>query len=468
MTNDRFPDAFRWGVATAAYQIEGAVNEDGRGASIWDTFSHTPGKTFNGDTGDVACDHYHRWPDDVRLMQDLGLQAYRFSLAWARVLPQGAGAVNTRGLDFYDRLIDTLLAANITPFVTLYHWDLPQALQDRGGWVHPDTVEAFVAYADVVGRCLGDRVKHWITHNEPFVAAFIGNYQGRHAPGISDLPTALQVAHHLLLSHGKAVPVLRAASADAQVGITLDLSPIHPASASDADRVAAERYDGYWNRWFLDPLYGRGYPADIVQMYGQQMPAIEADDLEIIAVPTDFLGINYYRPTIAQAVPTEVEPLGFSDVSPGELEARGYEVTEMGWPVVPEGLTELLERLHREYAPRSLYITENGASFADQVVDGAVHDVRRQAYLHGHFAAALQAIQAGIPLHGYFVWSFMDNFEWGFGYSKRFGIVHVDYATQTRTPKASARWYQHVIAANTLVDLDKEADRDSEIKHHEL
>lgn len=459
MSHRRFPDTFFWGAATAAYQIEGAVHEDGRGPSIWDTFSHTPGKTFNGDTGDVACDHYYRWREDVALMRDLGLQAYRFSIAWSRILPQGTGAINERGLDFYDRLVDELLAANITPFVTLYHWDLPQALQDRGGWARRDTVDAFVAYSEIVARRLGDRVKHWITHNEPWVVAFVGNLQGRHAPGVQDLRTALQVGHHLLLSHGLAVPVLRAASADAEIGITLDLSPIRAATPTSEDQAAAERFDGCWNRWFLDPLFGRGYPADMVEFYGALMPTIAAGDLATIAAPIDALGINYYRPTIACAVPLEEHPLGYRSLSGAELAERGYEVTEMGWAVEPEALIELLQQVHRDYAPNAIYITENGAAFEDQVADGAIDDSRRLAYLHGHFDAARQAIDAGVPLRGYFVWSLLDNFEWALGYSKRFGIVHMDYQTQKRTRKSSALWYSRVIAANAVVDPEERAPR---------
>jgi beta-glucosidase len=451
----QFPHDFVWGAATAAYQIEGGVNEDGRGASIWDTFSHTPGKTDNGDTGDVACDHYHRWREDVRLIQELGLQAYRLSIAWPRIVPQGTGQVNQRGLDFYDRLVDALLEANITPFITLYHWDLPQALQDRGGWANRDTVDAFAEYADVVARQLGDRVQHWITHNEPWVVSFIGNYEGRHAPGIQNLPTALQVSHHLLLSHGRAVPILRANSANAQVGITLNLAPARAASDTPDDHQAATRADGYQNRWFLDPLFGRGYPADMLALYGDRFPSVSADDLQAIAAPIDFLGINYYFPVFTRAAATGAEPLGFAQLGRHELAARGYEITEMGWPVVPDGLSELLTRVHRDYQPPAIYITENGAAFPDQVVNNSVDDPRRVAYLHDHFLAARKAIDGGVPLRGYFVWSLMDNFEWGFGYSKRFGIVYVDYQTQTRIPKTSARWYQRVIAANTVVGVDE-------------
>ena len=452
MSVSRFPNGFIWGSATASYQIEGAVAEDGRAPSIWDTFSHTPGKTVNGDTGDVACDHYHRWQGDVQLMRELGLQGYRFSIAWPRVVPEGTGQVNARGLDFYDRLVDALLEANITPLVTLYHWDLPQVQQDRGGWANRDTADAFVAYTDAVVRRLGDRVKHWITHNEPWVVSFVGNYEGRHAPGIQDLRTALQVAHHLLLSHGMAVPAIRAGSAGAQVGITLNLSPGRPASTSPEDQAAARVCDGYTNRWFLDPLYGKGYPEDMVARFGAAMPQINVDDLAHAAVPTDFLGVNYYFPTIVRAAASGHEPLGFLALSPEELAAAGHELTAMGWPIVPDAFTELLTRLHRDYAPKTIYVTENGVAFDDKVVGGGVHDPRRIAYLHSHIGAVRQAIADGAPVGGYFLWSLMDNFEWAYGYSKRFGIVYIDYPTQTRIPKDSAAWYRRVIAANAFVD----------------
>ena len=452
MSVSRFPNGFIWGSATASYQIEGAVAEDGRAPSIWDTFSHTPGKTVNGDTGDVACDHYHRWQGDVQLMRELGLQGYRFSIAWPRVVPEGTGQVNARGLDFYDRLVDALLEANITPLVTLYHWDLPQVQQDRGGWANRDTADAFVAYTDAVVRRLGDRVKHWITHNEPWVVSFVGNYEGRHAPGIQDLRTALQVAHHLLLSHGMAVPAIRAGSAGAQVGITLNLSPGRPASTSPEDQAAARVCDGYTNRWFLDPLYGKGYPEDMVARFGAAMPQINVDDLAHAAVPTDFLGVNYYFPTIVRAAASGHEPLGFLALSPEELAAAGHELAAMGWPIVPDAFTELLTRLHRDYAPKTIYVTENGAAFDDKVVGGGVHDPRRIAYLHSHIGAVRQAIADGAPVGGYFLWSLMDNFEWAYGYSKRFGIVYIDYATQARIPKDSAAWYRRVIAANAFVD----------------
>jgi len=442
-----FPEGFIWGVATAAYQIEGAWNEDGKGESIWDRFSHTPGKIAHGDTGDVACDHYHRWREDVALMKELGLHAYRFSISWPRLLPQGRGRVNDAGLDFYSRLVDALLEAAIEPFVTLYHWDLPQALQDRGGWPERATAEAFVEYADLVARKLGDRVKHWITLNEPFVSAIAGYLEGQHAPGHSDLDEALAAAHHLLLAHGWAVPVILRNSPEVQVGITLNLSGQTPASPSAADRAAAWQRDGVINRWFLDPLSARGYPADIVQHYGHPMDFVQAGDLEAIAVSLDFLGVNYYaRGVVRSSVLTEAENVPRT-VFPNP------ERTEMGWEVYPEGLYEVLGRLHFDYRFPALYVTENGAAYPDQIgPDGQVDDPLRVAFLKGHLAAAARAIAAGVPLRGYFAWSLMDNFEWAHGYSKRFGLIYVDYPTQRRVLKTSAHWYRQVIAANAVVD----------------
>lgn len=443
----KFPDGFLWGTATSSYQIEGAWDEDGKGESIWDRFSHTPGKVKNGDTGDVANDHYHRWPEDVALMQDLGLQAYRFSIAWPRILPVGRGQVNQAGLDFYSRLVDKLLAANITPFVTLYHWDLPQALQDEGGWAVRSTAEAFVEYADVISRHLGDRVKNWITHNEPWVTAFMGYDSGLHAPGIRDFGTAVSASHHLLLSHGWSVPVIRQNSPEAQVGITLNLIPFVPASPSAADYQAMRFGDGYFNRWFLDPLYGRHYPADMVQAYHEQghlphgLDFVQDGDLETIAAPTDFLGINYYMRGIARDE-------NAADNLPPTIIKRD-EITEMGWEVYAPGLYDILNRLHFDYQPPKLYITENGVSYSDGPDgNGRIADTRRLTYLRDHFATAHQAIQNGVPLAGYFVWSLMDNFEWAHGFSQRFGIIWVDYKTQERLPKDSALWYKGVIAQN--------------------
>jgi len=440
-----FPKEFVWGAATASYQIEGAWGVDGKGESIWDRFSHTPGKIDNDDTGDVACDHYHRWPEDVALMKAMGLKAYRFSVAWARVIPKGLGKVNEAGLDFYNRLVDGLLEAGIEPYVTLYHWDLPQRLQDEGGWPARMVVETFTEYADVVSRSLGDRVKKWITFNEPHVSAFIGYHEGRHAPGHTDLHEAIAASHHLLLSHGRAVPVIRANSPDSQVGITLDLHPAVAASASFADRQAARFSDGRVNRWFLDPLAGRGYPYDMLQAYQTSMKCVQPGDLEQIAVPLDFLGVNYYFREVARskAVPEE-------ENLPRAV-FRNDETTEMGWEVYPEGLYSLLGRLHFDYDFPAIYITENGAAFKDKVnADGQVDDPERLSYIKRHLQQVRRAIASGIPVKGYFAWSLLDNFEWAYGYAKRFGLVYVDYETQQRIPKASARWYGQVIRENAV------------------
>ncbi|MFL5732929.1 MAG: GH1 family beta-glucosidase [Chloroflexia bacterium] len=435
-----FPADFVWGAATASYQIEGGAKEDGKGPSIWDTFSHTPGKVKNGDTGEVACDHYHRWRDDIALMREIGLDAYRFSVAWPRILPEGRGQVNQAGLDFYERLVDGLLAADIQPFVTLYHWDLPQALQDNGGWANRDTAHLFADYAEIVARRLGDRVPAWITHNEPWVMAFLGYLFGEHAPGLRDLDAAGRATHHLLLSHGLAVPRIREASPGAQVGITLSLSPAEPAGDSEADAQAAARADAFSNTLFLDPL-GRGQYPSLVESFADQVKLpVEEGDLGIISVPIDFVGVNYYRRSVVRDAPG-TGPLNMENVRPSG------EYTTMDWEVYPEGLRILLERLKRDYSFPAYYVTENGAAFPDVVKDGAVHDDRRRAYLEGHFAAAGQAIGNGVPLRGYFVWSLMDNFEWAYGYTQRFGIVHIDYNTQQRIPKDSAHWYRQFLAA---------------------
>jgi beta-glucosidase len=456
MARLQFPPGFVWGTATAAYQIEGAVREDGRGESIWDRFTHTPGTIQDASTGDVACDHYHRWREDIALMKEHGLQAYRFSIAWPRILPEGRGQPNQAGLDFYSRLVDGLLEAGIVPFATLYHWDLPQALQDQGGWPARATAEAFVEYADVVSRALGDRVKHWITHNEPWCVSFLSHQIGEHAPGWRDWPAALAASHHVLLSHGWAVPVLRRNSPGAEVGITLNFTPAEPASQSAEDLLACRQFDGYFNRWFADPIYRGAYPEDMVAAYSAagHLPAagpsyIQGGDLQAIAAPIDFLGVNYYTRGVISAGALEHanEPL----VAPGE---PVLERTEMGWEVYPEGLYNLLTRLHADYQPAKLYITENGASYSDGPGDdGRVHDERRQRYLRDHFVASKRAIDAGVPLAGFFVWSLLDNFEWAKGYKQRFGIVWVDYTTQQRVPKDSALWYREVIGANA-VDLD--------------
>lgn len=440
-----FPKDFIWGAATASYQIEGAWNADGKGESIWDRFSHTPGKVDNGDTGDIACDHYHRWREDVALMKELGLKAYRFSVAWPRLLPEGRGKLNQAGIDFYDHLVDALLEAKIEPYLTLYHWDLPQSLQDEGGWPARIMADAFVEYADVVSRTLGDRVKNWITLNEPWVSAFVGYRYGRHAPGHTDVSEAIAASHHLLLAHGQAVPVIRNNCPDAKVGIVLNLTPQVPASPSVADKKEATWMDGYINRWFLDPLVGRGYPQDMVSGFGNAMEFVKPGDLEIISTPVDFLGVNYYMRNIARA--GNVSEI---DNAPRTV-FRGDEITEMDWEVYPEGIYNVLDRLHLDYSFPAIYITENGAAYKDDISsDGRVDDPARLSYIKRHLEMVKKAILVGVPVKGYFVWSLLDNFEWGFGYSKRFGIVYVDNQTQQRSPKSSAKWYTQVVRENAL------------------
>jgi beta-glucosidase len=420
-----FPDKFIWGAATASYQIEGGWDKDGKGESIWDRFSHTPGKVFNNENGDVANDHYRLWKKDIRLMQKLGLKAYRFSIAWPRILPNGRGKVNQKGLDFYSHLVDGLLETGIMPFITLYHWDLPQVLQDEGGWPARSTAEAFVEYADVVSRSLGDRVKNWITHNEPAVAAWLGYDIGVHAPGIRDLSQAVRASHHLLLSHGWSVPVIRKNSADAEVGIVLNVGWRVPASNSTADLDAVREIDGRWTRWFSNPLYGRGYPADVAVDFEKRgalpngLDFVKADDLKAIAVPTDFLGVNYYSREIIRAdVPDNAPQLIFPKPKTPE------NWTEMGWENFPNGLTGVLLRLYFDYKPLKLYVTENGASYSTAPDEsGRVADELRTDYYRTHLAAVHRAVQVGVPMAGYFAWSLMDNFEWAEGYKQRFGIV---------------------------------------------
>jgi beta-glucosidase len=442
-----FPADFVWGAATSSYQIEGAWEADGKGESIWDRFSHTPGKIEDGSSGDDACDHYHRWPEDIGLMKSIGIHAYRFSAAWARILPRGRGAVNEAGIDFYSRLVDGLLEAGITPYLTLYHWDLPQALEDAGGWPARPTADAFAEYTDVMTRALGDRVRHWVTLNEPWVSAYVGYEEGRHAPGHTSRAEMVAASHHLLLAHGKAVPIIRGNVPDAEVGLVLNLYPVHAASPSRWDRRAAVYQDGFYNRWYLDPISGRGYPCDTIEAFGVPMDFVQEGDMEEIAAPLDFLGLNYYLRHVVRS-----DQVPESENLPQEVFYR-EEHTEMGWEVYPEGLYEVLGRLHFEYQLPALYITENGVAFADPPVrDGTVQDDHRIRYLHDHFKQAARAIEAGVPLRGYFVWSLLDNFEWSYGYTKRFGLIHVDLETQARTLKASAGWYRDVIAANALTD----------------
>jgi beta-glucosidase len=452
MTSTRqFPDNFKWGVATSSYQIEGAWDEDGKGESIWDRFSHTQGKIMDGSTGDVACNHYELWPDDVALMKSLNIQVYRFSIAWPRIFPEGRGIVNEVGLDFYSRLVDGLLEAGIEPYVTLYHWELPQVLEDKGGWPVRETAEAFAEYAGVVSRSLGDRVKNWITHNEPWCAAFLGYQNGEHAPGKTDWLSAIKASHHLLLSHGLAVPVIRQNSSDAKVGITLNFEDAVPASASQADYRAAQNWEGHFFRWFIDPVYGRRYPADMVALYESRgylpngLDFVQEGDMETIAAPTDFLGVNYYtRKVIRDEETADNLP---QTVFPGPDD----EHTDMGWEVYPEGLYNVLNRIYFEYKIPRIYITENGCSYMDGPDgDGRIADQRRIDYLEGHLDAVHRAIQNGVPVAGYMQWSLMDNFEWAHGYKQRFGMVYVDYESQQRLPKDSAHWYRDVIARNGL------------------
>ncbi|HEX6792010.1 MAG TPA: GH1 family beta-glucosidase [Candidatus Krumholzibacteria bacterium] len=445
-----FPDGFTWGVATSSHQIEGAFSEGGRGESIWDRFAATPGRISDGSNAAVACDHYHRWRDDLALLEWLGVGAYRFSVAWPRVLPDGTGRVNTAGLDFYESLVDALLARGIEPFVTLYHWDLPQALEDKGGWRSRDTIDAFVEYTHAVTSRLGDRVRHWITHNEPWCIAHLGHEEGEHAPGHRDPVEAVRVAHHLLVSHGRAVDVIRRNSRGAEAGIVLNLCPAYPATPRAADGDAARWFDGFFNRWYLDPIFHGRYPVDAMEdrvtrghVSSVEPKFILPGDMEAIAAPLDFLGINYYSRALMRTNRSG---------HPEQIDAvPAHELTEMGWEVFPQGLYDLLLRVTRDYAPAKIYITENGAAFPDPLeANGVVEDPRRVDYLRAHLAAAQRAVDDGVPLHGYFLWSLMDNFEWAHGYTKRFGVYRVDYETQRRIPKRSAHWYRDVARKNML------------------
>ena len=441
-----FPKDFAWGAATAAFQIEGATTADGRGESIWDRFAHTPGKVHNGDTGDPACEHYYRWREDLDLISSLGLHAYRFSISWPRIQANGRGPANQKGIDFYRGILEGLHERGISPLVTLYHWDLPQALEDKGGWASRDTAERFAEYAELVFDGLGDLAEDWTTHNEPWVTSILGYALGTKAPGVTDWPRALQASHHVLLSHGAVVRAFREGGRRGRIGITLDLTVARPGRDRDDDRAAATRLDGHHNRWFLDPILRGSYPADMLELYEQRFGALDAiqpGDLETIAQPIDYLGVNFYRPNVVMAQ-DDGSLMGMSDVP---LDA---DLTAMGWPVVPEALTELLVGLKRDYGDLPLLITENGAAFEDHT-NGAdvVEDPRRVAYIEGHLAAVEKAIAAGVDVRGYFVWSLLDNFEWEHGYSRRFGIVYVDFETQRRIPKRSALWYRNRINAAT-------------------
>jgi beta-glucosidase len=443
----RFPAGFGFGVASSAYQIEGATTEGGRGESIWDRYCRLPGRVANGETGDVACDHYHRYVEDLDLMASIGVRLYRFSIAWPRLIPDGKGKPNPAGIDFYRRLCEGLRERGIAPMATLYHWDLPQAIQDEGGWAARDTAFRFAEYADTAFEALGEVVDSWVTQNEPWVTAFEGHGYGTKAPGHQNWPSALAVAHHVLLSHGLAVRAFRARNgSDGSIGIALNLTPAYPLNGTDEDRSAAHLMDGFHNRWFLDPVLRGGYPPDMVDELTRRfgpLDAVQEGDLAVIAEPIDFLGVNYYSSTRVFA--DSDEPLLGVGVAPPDADT-----TAMGWEVTPDSLYRLLIRLKREYRDIPLVITENGAAFDDQApVNGYVDDPLRREYLRMHLESLQRAIAGGVDVRGYCAWSLLDNFEWQHGYSKRFGIVYVDYDTLRRTPKSSALWYRDLIAAHT-------------------
>jgi beta-glucosidase len=425
-----FPPDFVWGVATSSFQIEGGSADDGRGESIWDQFCRVPGAIADGSHGRVACDHYNRLAEDLELIHQLGVDAYRFSISWPRVQPGGSGAWNSKGLDFYERLVDGLLARGIKPFVTLNHWDLPAELQALGGWAHRDTVHRFVEYAQGIYGRLGNRMAAVTTHNEPWVIAQLGHEAGNFAPGLKSRATALQVSHHLLVSHGLTLQALRAAGCTSPLGIVLNLSPFHSATASAADMARTRLEDGLLLRWYMDALFKGQYPQDVLDHVGADAPHMQAGDAQTITTPMDYLGVNYYTRSVVSAG------------TPWDNARSGLPLTDMGWEIYPAGLTELLLRLHRDYPVPPLHIHENGGAFKDELVQGQVHDADRTAYIAAHIAAVGDAMDQGVPMAGYMVWSLLDNFEWSSGYAKRFGIVHVDYATQRRTLKGSAHWYR--------------------------
>ena len=443
----RFPPGFVWGVATSAFQIEGAAVEDGKGPSIWDSFCRQPGVIADNSDGDIACDHYHRWADDLDLIASLGVGAYRFSVSWPRVRPGGSGAWNSKGLDFYDRLVDGLLARGVTPYLTLNHWDLPDELQARGGWADRDTVHRFVEYSRGMAARLGDRVASITTHNEPWVMSILGHENGIFAPGVKDRATAMQVSHHLLLSHGLALQAMRTQGCQAKLGIVLNLAPLQPATDSAPDKAKTRLEDGLLLRWYMDPLFKGSYPDDVLAHLGADAPHVQAGDMAAIGTPMDYLGVNYYSRGVVSAD------------GPWDTKTSGLPLTDMGWEIYPEGLTELLLRLQRDYPIPPLFVTENGCAMPDRLEAGRVQDRGRIDYLHQHIEAMAEAMRQGVRLDGYMVWSLMDNFEWAFGYEKRFGIVHVDYASQVRTLKDSALWYrdflrqhQHVHSASIAAE----------------
>ncbi len=450
-----FSKDFVWGAATSAYQIEGAWDADGKGESIWDRFVRQPYRVRTGETGDRACDHYHRMPEDVTLMRELGLQGYRFSIAWTRVLPEGRGQVNSQGLDFYDRLVDELLAVGIQPNATLNHWDFPQALQDAGGWPSRESVGWFVDYARVVFDRLGDRVPMWSTHNEPWVSAFLGYQWGLHAPGLCDSTQAYQAVHHLLLSHGKTVQLFRQGGYAGKIGLVLNLEHFVPASDSPADRAASRRAYLENSALFLDPVFHGRYPEELMEWIGPHAPLVSAGDMEAIAQPVDYLGINHYR---TEAISYRLDG-GLLKLVSGPHSAPGWGVTQVNWGIDPPGFSAVLENVRANYGNPTVYITENGIALPDQPDEqGFVDDTGRVNYLRAHLLAAHDALQAGSDLRGYYVWSLLDNFEWAEGYPPRFGIVRVEFSTGRRIPKRSAQWYREVIAANGVPAFDVELD----------
>jgi beta-glucosidase len=435
----KFPYGFHFGASTSAYQIEGAVAEDGRQPSIWDAFAHQSGRIKDGSNGDIACDHYHRWESDVALIKSLGHNAYRFSIAWPRVVPQGRGAVNATGLDFYDRLVDRLLESGIAPYATLYHWDLPLALHAKGGWLNRDTCHAFADYAAVVAQRLGDRVYGYATLNEPRCSATVGYLEGRHAPGETDQAKALQAAHHLMLAHGLGMQALRANTRTARLGVVLDVKPYHAADDSAASRQAAHNAYGVFNRWFMDPMFLGHYPQDIWDGYGVAVPTVHAGDLGTICQPIDSLGINYYSRGHVEYSAAKSFPHA------AEVRCPSSSFSDMGWEIWPDGLREMLVRIHHDYKVPDLYVAENGAAMDDVLENSQVYDPVRRDYLQSHIAAVAEAREAGVPISAYLAWSLLDNYEWGHGYTRRFGICYVDYPTQKRIPKSSALWLRDFI-----------------------
>lgn len=446
MTIYQFPADFRWGAATAAYQIEGAYNEDGRGLSIWDTFSHTPGKVKNGDNGDVACDSYHRYKEDIAYMKELGISTYRFSVSWPRIFPAGGGEPNRLGLDFYHRFVDELLRNGIEPFCTLYHWDLPQALQDEGGWDNRKTIQAFKLYAETMFKEFSGKIKHWITFNEPWCASFLSNYIGLHAPGYRDLQLATNTAHHMLLAHGEAVLSYRTLGVDGQIGIAPNITWAYPYSKSEADKQVCLRETEWTWDWFLDPIFFGSYPEGMLEVLAKNgaKPPVLAGDMEIIKQSIDFIGGNYYAASVRRHVP------GNGLMEDEELN-MGYSRTDIGWPLDPVGMYDSLHYTRDKYGDIPIYITENGACINDEPVEGKVRDERRIQYLRQHIIAMHRAIADGIPVKGYMAWSLLDNFEWAEGFGMRFGLIHVDYQTLERTPKASFYWYQKLAQIGWLV-----------------